>query len=615
MNISSSNLSSGTPVAGAPSFDLQSEPTRQALVTMLGAIDALLRTALAGLQQGSAPGMAPPAMPQGAWSAAGMPLWPGPVPTPAQAGIGMPPGAVASAPAQTMLPAAAVIEPDPAAQAAAAAAERKDKRVQTISILGRYADKFSKGGPKSQADIQKMIDDKSTPPDLREALKYLQKDHGLSNKLDGAYRHGKTDGLIADSDIKTLSQDPEVQAYNRREAKLFEQNYIPSDDAGHVKQGRPMTANDALRELYRYSDNLPPEIGRKDLQEIVDGTGFKGNEGKRPPQLIAAAQYFLDHPSQWKDLTGKSGDDAIGQDRLKNAISANVRLTDGEWETIDTLRSHRDAFFGHGYLNEDGLKKLAKDSDPEVAKAARQLLDDPMLLHMLDNGKHGHDHSFFHNSDDGKIGEGDLDAFVDKLKSKTPAPVLPTFAPTSPDATSAVAAMLCGELNQPDPKEKKGGQFDNILHGVLKVFSIIEDVASKVLGAVASLKIPIFSQLAAAGSMATNAISGGLKVADAQLETGDAKGTAIKAGISFAEQGVSVATAPGVGNAIEAGATQIGTAAAKAGAKQLGKDGLKELGEREYDAWRTSDVADGPGEEASRALAEDAMSGPGVFRA
>lgn len=129
-------------------------------------------------------------------------------------------------------------------------------------------------------------------------------------------------------------------------------------------------------------------------------------------------------------------------------------------------------------------------------------------------------------------------------------------------AAQAAQDMSDGTYNQPDNKSKKGGQLRDIANFFLKAYSFITGVVSDVLGAVAALKIPGLSWLAAAGAVGAKAASGAAKVASTALEGGDVKGAAISAGIGVATTAAGVII-PGGGKIAGEAAEQ----AAKGGAK------------------------------------------------
>ena len=449
-----------------------------------------------------------------------------------------------------------------------------DDEMSTLSVLGRHADAISG----KDSDIQKKIDDPKTPSDLKAALQQLQKDPSLMDMLD-AGKNGKVDGKIGSDDISHLtSKRPEMVAYNEQQAKTYIDNYIPSDDTDPNAKPRAMDANDAMRELYRYSDNLPKNVSQQSLQDIVDGTG---SEGKAPAQLKAAAQYMLSNPSAWTAVAGASG--SLSRGHMEDAISKNITLDQNENTTMQTLTDNESTFFGSGNLTRDKLTSIANDpkSSDAVKTAAQQLLNDPMLFGMLDNGKHGSSGNLIYAADDGKIGKGDFEAFKSKLTTagqvaSTPA----THEPTSAADTAAAQAMEAGTEDQPDQKKSKGGGLIKFFEGILHVFSKILDVVSTVLGALA--KIPGIGELFAAGSMATKFVSGQANVA------ADAVGGASKSQIAkdeeqaaegVGEAALGAVTVPGVGGALMKGVeegTEAATTASKGAIKGGIQDGVKD---------------------------------------
>jgi len=445
-----------------------------------------------------------------------------------------------------------------------------DDEMSTLSVLGRHADAISG----KDSDIQKKIDDPKTPSDLKTALQQLQKDPSLMDMLD-AGKNGKVDGKIGSDDISHLtSKRPEMVAYNEQQAQTYVDNYIPSDDTDPNAKPRAMDANDAMRELYRYSDNLPKNVTKQSLQDIVDGTG---SEGKAPAQLKAAAQYMLSNPSAWTTVAGSSG--SLSRGHMEDAISKNITLDQNENTTMQTLTDNESTFFGSGNLTRDKLTSIASDpkSSDAVKTAAQQLLNDPMLFGMLDNGKHGSSGNLIYAADDGKIGKGDFEAFKSKLTTagqvaSTPA----THEPTSAADTAAAQAMEAGTEDQPDQKKSKGGGLIKFFEGVLHVFSKILDVVSTVLGALA--KIPGIGELFAAGSMATKFVSGQANVV-ADAVGGASKGEIAKdeeqAAEGVGEAALGAVTVPGVGGALMKGVEE-GTEAATSASKGAIKDGIQD---------------------------------------
>jgi type III secretion translocon protein HrpF len=449
-----------------------------------------------------------------------------------------------------------------------------DDEMSTLSVLDRHADAIAG----KDSDIQKKIDDPNTPSDLKTALQALQKDPSLMDMLD-AGKNGKVDGKIGKDDISHLtSKRPEMVAYNQKLAQTYVDNYIPSDDTDSDAKPREMDANDAMRELYRYSDYLPKNVSKQDLQNIVDGTG---GEGKAPAQLKAAAQYMLSNPSAWTTVAGASG--SLSRGHMEDAISKNITLDQNENTTMQTITDNESTFFGSGNLTRDKLKSIAADSNNSdaVKTAAQQLLNDPMLFGMLDNGKKGSSGNLIYAADDGKISKGDFEAFKSKLKSagqvaETPA----THEATSPEDQAAAAAMEAGTEDQPEQKKSKGGGLIKFFQGILHVFSKILDVVSTVLGALA--KIPGIGEIFAGASVATKFVSGQANV------VADAVGGADKSQIAkdeeqaaegVAEAAIGAVTVPGVGGAIMKGAeegAEAGVAASKGAIKDGIKDGVKD---------------------------------------
>ncbi|ODP34705.1 HrpF/NolX family T3SS translocon protein [Pandoraea sp. ISTKB] len=441
-----------------------------------------------------------------------------------------------------------------------------DDEIQTLSVLARHQDSI-KG---NTGDLINKINDPNTPPDLKAALQQFASDPILQQKLD-AGKTGKRDGSYAPQDVTSLiSQHPEVQAYMQQEAETFTHNYIPSDDTSGTTQPRDMTTDDAQHELFKYSDYLPKNVSQQTLQDIVNGTG---GEGKMPPQVIAAAQFYLDNPAQWQAIAGTGG--SIKRGDLLDNISHGVHLTADETQTIQTIQNNSDAFFGKGDMTRDKLKSIANDSSQSdaVRKAAQKMLDDPTLFGMLDNATHGNNGSARHAADDGDISKGDLNNFIKNSKTwgQTPPATPPTHKPTSDAEKAAVAAMQAGAMDQPAIKKEKGGQLQNIGQKILHAFAKIFEVISTVLSFLG--KIPGIGPLFSAASMATEAVSGQLDVA-AVAAGGGSKADILKAerdaaiGLGAAAVGL---VAPGMGKVvmkgIVKGAEAGATAAAEAGAK------------------------------------------------
>jgi len=447
-----------------------------------------------------------------------------------------------------------------------------DADIQTIAVLGRH----QKDLPKNEKDIQAKIDDPKTPDDLRQALQQMQKNPSLIAMVD-AGKNGKVDGKFSGKDIERLTERRgEIREFNQQQAAIFVDNYIPSDDTEENPKPRPMTQNDAMREMYRYSDYLPKNISRETLEDIVSGTG---GMGKMPPQVIAAAQYMLQHPDAFAQIAPGG---SISRGHLCDAISHEINLNPDERETIKTLQDNRGTFFDGGTMNRDKLQKIANDPNASeaVKKAANQLLNDPLLFGMLDNGKRGHSGDPIHAADDGKISEADLDKFVGNLKTKDQPPpeIPPSHEPTTPEAQAAAGAMIAGTQDQPEEKKSKGGGFMKFLQGVLKVFSKIVEIVGQIVSAVVKIIPGVGNLIAGAISVGTSFVSGQLKVASVAAGGGskaEIEAAEKEAGLDLAGAAISGIGVPGAGAFVK-GAVNVAESAVEGAATRTVKEVLPE---------------------------------------
>lgn len=475
------------------------QPAQQAVMAVMEAMVALLKQ-MAAMQGGAAP-------------------MPG-----AQQGPGLGPAGVGGgAPLMMGMP----------KQASNPQAPLSTDQAKTLSVLGRHEGVFGKKGISFDKMAEKMNDPK-TPPDLRQAIGDVLADPQLRARLDSA-KNGRHDNKISAKDINKLQERPEVVEFSRQQAKTYASNYIPTDIGKTTQQGRPITDNDAQRELYKYSDNLPKNISRQTLQDIVDG---KASMGKCPPQVVAAAQHYLDNPEQWKQIAGESG--SISRGKLGDKMSRSIQLNAEEDKALTTMKNNEDAFFKGGSLSRDKLQKIAEDpkASADVRQAAKTLQDSPVLYGMLDNGKRGHGGDLWYIADDGKIGKGDLHSLLEH-RNKTVAPSAPaTQAPATAQDASAVNDMQAGAMDQPDIKSGKGGGFRKFLAGLAgglsKVFEVFGQIVGKTLG-----KIPGFGKLLSIpAEIVANGISGGLNVAKTAAEGGDVKAAAKNMGLNLAQTAV-----------------------------------------------------------------------------
>ncbi|WP_343640963.1 HrpF/NolX family T3SS translocon protein [Roseateles sp.] len=459
-------------------------------------------------------------------------------------------------------------------------------RLETVSTLQRNERLFDK--PRSEEDLRRLADDPHTAPELGRALRTVLADEELKQGLDSA-SNGRIDGLIGRGDLRHLSESHELIRYNRRRAESFRHHYLASDNGDQVReQVREMTRSDAARELYKYSDYLPKATSLQTLRELVDGTL---SMDRRPPQVIAAARYFVDRPGEWEQMTGRAEDEGIARARLADALGRNIQLRPEERRAVRTIERHADDFFDGRLFDREKLRRIADDPRQPRGhvEAARVLLADPVLFGLLDNAERGHKSNAWRSSDDGRIGRKDLRRFIERNdvdagpRPQAPprdevlaAPGDPRDRAAVPDP-AAVREMVDGRRNQPDTRTVKGGKLRGLVTGVMKGLSIFEKIGSTTLGAIAALKIPLVSQAAAVGSMVTNAIAGGLDVGRTAIDGGDVKRAAANAGKSFGSNALSVATAPGAGKAVTASTGVIAKTAAKAAVKETGKQLFNEV--------------------------------------
>jgi type III secretion translocon protein HrpF len=432
-------------------------------------------------------------------------------------------------------------------------AEQKYARMDALSTLERHEGSFSKHGTKI-SDMEKMAKDEKTPPDLRKALNTVLSDQGLQDMLDGG-KNGKLDHKISSKDIQKLAEDPELKAYNEEKAKGYADNYIPSGDNGKTTEGRPITKNDAENELYKYADYLPKDMSLDELHKIVDGTS---HTGKCPPQLIAAAKYFTDHPQEWKDLN--NGKDKVSHASMEDKIAAKGQLDADQMKALDRIDADPNGAFGNKF-NRDKLKKIADDpkAAPEDKEAAKKFLEDPVLFGKLDNAKHGRDikgaKKLWQQSDDGTISRDDIKAFRSHLENKEVAttPANATHKPKGADDVKAVGDMVAGEMDQPDQKKAKGGGFKKFLQGCLSVVSKIADVISTVAEKLGKVLPPPFNLVAKAVAVGSRAWSEGTNVAATAIQGGDVKKALRDAGLDLAGTGLNVATNSSAGSLVTDG--------------------------------------------------------------
>ena len=333
---------------------------------------------------------------------------------------------------------------------------------EVVSVLGRNEDLLKK--PLDREGLEKLRDDPETPSDAKRALGALLNNPTYFDVFDKA-KQGKSDGKISSKDVQKLQEHPQIRAYADFKAGQYTANYVPSD-APPGSPARMMTANDAMRELYLYSESLPKNINLETLQKIADGSQ---KMGKCPPQLAAAAKFFTQNPDQWQRFSGTNKpSDSISRDRLCDLVSFNIKLSPQESKALETLKNNKDIFFKGGGINPGKLEAIAnnKEHSQEVRDTANLLAQpNSMLFSMLDNAKHGAGGNFFNKANDRNIGKGDLDAFIRKGSNQ----VAQAAQPSSRPVAAAQKDMAAGQETQPDPKKEKGGGFTKFL----EIFSYV----------------------------------------------------------------------------------------------------------------------------------------------
>lgn len=422
-----------------------------------------------------------------------------------------------------------------------------------VNTLGRNEGLMKKAMDKD--GLKKLADDPKTPPDMKKALDTLLSDPDMFNKIDNA-TPGKVDGKLAANDIEAIKKTPEFEAYSDKQAETYTHAYVPSD-APPGTPAQEMSGNDAIRELYRYSQSLPKSLSLETMKAIANGSQPLD---KCPPQVQAAAKYMADHPDQWSKYTGMTDPKATeSREALCDQASYNVKLTRDESDALNTVKNNEDIFFKKGGLTPKKLKEIAEDDkQPQDVRDAAKLLMQPnsMLFSMLDNGKHHAGGDFFNKANDKNISKGDLDAFIAHGTNQiAPAPT-PSDIDT-PDEMKARREMYDGQKTQPDEKKEMGG-------GFFKMIDIIGWVATGL-----SILIPGLGEAALGAGVGRAAVQAGVQAgAKAAAEGG------VKAGLNAAKEAGMQAGAAASKEAAAAGEKGIGYAAGQSAARS-GKEGAQ----------------------------------------
>lgn len=431
-----------------------------------------------------------------------------------------------------------------------------NEQLQIMAVLDRHKDKC----PIDWESVREKSQDTTLPSDLRAALAKLADNPELFFAI-GSQGDGKCGGKITQRDLAEFSQHhSQVGEFMEAQAKSFTQNYIASD----ARQGdgpSRMTQADALRELYRYSDSLGKNLDYEYLRKLTRG---EAESGKCPPQVIAAAQYFLDHRDQWEKLN--NGSSSVSKaDFLQSAVS-NMNLTREELDTLDTINKNPDAFFKGGNLTRERLAELAEDkslSDKERA-AAKHLLADPLLFGVINNANSGYKtkHSFFTfrgpTVDSGVISRDDFNKFYQGMSATNKEAL--KHEPLAKDAAvdaNAVKSMCAGVEDQPEIKavKKSGGFLKHVLDTALNIAGKVLDIGSMVIGSLSF--IPGLGQIADLVSMAMAAEAQACKILKTIIDGGNIKKALIEAGINMAAAGVGLIAGPEARIALRNGLAEI----------------------------------------------------------
>ncbi|WP_349810733.1 HrpF/NolX family T3SS translocon protein [Xanthomonas dyei] len=489
--------------------------------------------------------------------------------------------------------------------------------LEIVTTLDRHKDQL----PVAWADLDAKINDPATPPDLKKALTELQKDPRLFFAI-GSQGDGKCGGKIKAGDLSKFSAGhAQVAEYATKQAKGYTQNYVASDSPDKT-QATVMTESDAMREFYRYSDYLPKDLNQDAFKQLIEGDS---NTKKSPPQVIAAAQYFREHPDQWKTLAGDSGSMSTPDFLQKSA--SQMHLTAPELNTLDTINSHQDAFFGDGKeVTRDKLDTIIKDdkADPAVRDAAKQLSEDPLLFALLNNSITGYKkpHSFFgggHTVDSGKISQKDFHQFYDHMSADNKTvETSPTHEATSPEQKKAVDDMLMGKADQPDIKKKKKdiGTVGKGLHEFLKWDSKIMDWASVGLSALNG--IPIIGEMADATALALEGEAQAAQVIDTAMQGGNMSLAWKLAGINMAGAVVGAVGGPtarlgakGVAKGVTEGAAKGASESATKGATKGATEGATKGSTEGATEGATKGTTKGSTEGATEGATKGATKGGG----
>jgi type III secretion translocon protein HrpF len=464
-----------------------------------------------------------------------------------------------------------------AARQAADKAMVKTNQNQTLHVLSMHLDKLPK--KMKEKDINKLLDDPNTPPDLKKELQNVKDNKdGIRDLLDTAGKGGDADGTISHDDIKKAAEDPSYQKYCKEKSKAGTQSYIPSDDPSQA--ARVMTAADAFRELYLYADSLPDGIDKEELEDIASGK----SKGKTPPQVMAAAQFLLDNPDALKKILPPGGH--LDNNEMEDTLVKHINLNPAEQKALATMAANSGVFFKDGKkLTREELEKIANDpaQPPAVRQTAQLLIDDPVLFGMLDSAK-GHGGNLIKKGNDAKISKEDLALATKNLTAENkaaPAKHVLAAAPVTATDVENLQEMANGTADDPNIKKSSGGGLVDFAKGALKVLSKVLEVAKGIADAITSILPGPLKFIGAAISAGIAAVDNYAVKAGAAMLDGMSAGAAFLAGtkemaMDLLATVVSLVLPGGGGAAIAgAGAKAGATAGAKAAATEAAEQGAK----------------------------------------
>jgi type III secretion translocon protein HrpF len=328
---------------------------------------------------------------------------------------------------------------------------------EVIAILARHPGRFDDTLPD---ELERMAADPATPPDLARALDELLVNAGLQRLL-------LPEGVLRAGAIRRLQKNyPGQRRYAQAQARQYVQNYIASDAADPDAMPRPMTANDARRELFMHAEELPKRMSLDVLREMACGCA---GTRRCPPQLQAAAQYYVDRCGQWEQDFGRPPDQPLRRLAWLRRCRRAIQLTRQEHGALQAISVHRALFFGGGALTPARLQKIADDplGTALARRAARELLANRVLLALLDRGGAAPYRGFFHGAGDAKIHPRDLDDVLGSCAQAGPARrgEITSWRTYQPQAARD---MLEGQYNRAERRAGIGGGLAGIGASLLR---------------------------------------------------------------------------------------------------------------------------------------------------